>query len=160
MLQNFNNCYKERNNFCAAKGLWRRRKFPFIQLLSFSSLRQLFSIFKFCHLSPISIKFSISGATSSFIRRRSFVSKLQEFPASRYFALDVFHVTFLQGPGIVVFLGRNRVSDKNYKGSKNKIFTEKNDSNQDFPMKNFIPWLFFLKSNQSRHLRCCKFFDS
>ena len=71
------------------------------------------------------------------------MSKLQEFSASRYFALDVFHVTLLQGPGIVVFLGRNRVSDKNYKGSKNKNFTEKNYSNQDLPMKNFIPWLFF-----------------
>ena len=125
MLQNFNNCYKERNNFCAAKGLWRRRKFPFIQLLSFSSLRQLFSIFKFCHLSPISIKFSISGATSSFIRRRSFVSKLQEFPASRYFALDVFHVTFLQGPCIVAFWDATVFLKKITKDQRIKISQKK-----------------------------------
>ena len=88
------------------------------------------------------------------------MSKLLEFPASRYFALDVFHVTFLQGPCIVAFWDATVFLKKITKDQRIKISQKKNDSNQDLPIKKFIPWLFFLKSNQSRHLRCCKFFDS
>ena len=77
------------------------------------------------------------------------MSKLQEIPhletCPRFFSYNLSYEDSL----LLISLRRNRVSQKKHNKTKIINFTENLDSNQDLPIQNFFPWLFFPEKQSS-----------